>query len=304
MKKMIGKDWYSVQWLKQVRYETFNKKQALLAIERSTPGQRALRPRQVEQFRESMDSKAWWPYSPSQVPLMFDEDANRMNGNTRLNAFVQSSLDALVFPVIRGMPAEAYHFIDMDMRGRTGTQALLDMVNVPRDTARVNWLHGLITGDIFYSSPTALLETKISKTYSKQVAWANSAMPSGGTFGRAPYVVPFMYVHRIDPEFADKWGRTWYEGTGTTALPPAMMHMRDEVQVSRGPSKTRKSKLLLHAGGRLYTHQGPTWRMLNALAMIHQGKNLGRSIPNNASGLKYWSTLAKDGSWDAHSKAI
>jgi hypothetical protein len=304
MKKISNKEWYSVQWLKRVRYETFTKKQAATAIERATPGQRALRERQVSQFSESMDLGAWWPHSPSQVPLMFDEEGLRMNGNTRLNALIKSKLDALVFPVIRGIPAEAYHFIDMDMKGRSGPQALPGMINVPRDAARVNWLHGIIIGDIFYSTPTATLEDKISKTYARQVEWANEVMPSGGTVGRAPYSVAFMYVHRVDPEFADKWGRSWYTGTGTPALPPALVHMRDAVHTASGNNKrARTGKAAFHAGGRLYTHQTPTWKMLNVLALLHQNKNLGRSIAYSSAGLKYWSELAKDGAWAAHSRS-
>jgi hypothetical protein len=299
-KKFKNRNWKNIPWLSMVQYEVFTKKNAEDAIAKEIPNQRKLNKQMVEKFVESMNMGAWWTYCPSQIPLIFTGSMERMNGNTRLNALLLSNLKSLEFPVIHNVSAEAYSFVDNDMRIRNPKEALNDLLTVTRDTARVNGLHAIIIGNPKYSSPTALLREKITgeDMYKAVVEWADSVIPKAGKIGRAPYAVPFMYVYRVDPEFADKWAKAWVEGD--LAKAPAFRVMRDNVLSSMDRPRSGKESLAHIGGGRLYTHEGPSMKMLNVLALLHQDKKLGRSIPENHSGLKYWSELAEDGAYDAY----
>ena len=293
--------WMMIEWHKRIRYETFTKEQAQKAIDNGIADQRKLKQRMAMKLAEAMSEGNWWPYNPSQSPLMFDESNKRFNGLTRLTALTLSSVDSLVFPVIRGIPAGAYQYIDSDATVRSSKDALYDLKRVDRDAARVNWLHSVITGDLYYVSAVSTLRQKITRTYGPQVKWASEVFPSGGKIGRAPFVVPFMYIHMIDPEFADRWGRAWASANDLgRALPSALMAMRDIASMENGHKP--KKQVVMHGGGRRYTHDKPTLRMLNVLAKIHQNGPASRNVKDDASGFKYWSDLARDGAYARHTE--
>jgi hypothetical protein len=95
-----------------------------------------------------------------------------------------------------------------------------------------------------------------------------------------------MYVHRLDPKFADKIGRSW--ANGGDALPAPLFRLRDDALREAG-NGTRQQAL------------STSMKMLNALACMHEGKPVPARLGNSLAGLRYFSERLRDGvakRWD------
>jgi hypothetical protein len=92
-----------------------------------------------------------------------------------------------------------------------------------------------------------------------------------------------MYAHRVDPEFADKAGRAWVKGGAGN--PDAILGMRDAA-VRAAPG----------AGGNRSQNMAQTFKLLNALAAMHQGTTIPKRLGPGTVGLRYFSARLRDGS--------
>lgn len=292
-------DFRNYPWLKHVRYENFSMEKTQKLLNSGLEYDRPLNMPSVRKHLEAMRTEgAWWPYSPSQTPIIISKDGVRINGQHRLLAYAQYLRDGgepFQFPVIRDFPMEGYDYIDIGAKSRSAKDAFYERENVTRDTARVNWLHALIIGDIFYTSSVATLKLKFDDTYADELVWASETFPSASKQMRAPFVVPFMYIYKVDKKFAMEMAEAWKTGDG---LPPTLRTLRDHALVDSG--QTKKSKKPLVGGGRAYTHEGLTFKILNVLAELHQKKTPSQRASNSSEGFKYWSDLRKDGAWSAY----
>lgn len=295
--------WRDVPWLKKVKYEEIGLDQAKKLLTTGLDYDRKPNMASARQFLESMRTAgAWWPYAPSQVPIIISTEGKRLNGQTRLIAYVQYLLEGgepFEFPVLTGVPMEVFEYIDIGGRPRTANNAIYQREGVTRDAARVNWLHALLIGDTLYTSSVATLRNKFEVIYADEVEWAANIFPGSGKNQRAPYIVPFMYVYMSDKLFATKLALGWKSGE---PLPKTLHTLRDAALGANGLKKSPKippKNTNMVGGGRKYTHEGPTFKILNILAELHKGKHPSKASDSSA-GFKYWSELRGDGAWEAY----
>lgn len=243
----------------------------------------------VEALARMMDLGLWDTYSPAQTPIAFDRDGNRINGKHRLAAFLRSRLDEIVFPVITNCRPEDFARFDHDTKIRTRASAFPDIPFVTREQARINWLEKIVSGELNLKVADPVFRHLYLKTWRKQAEWSCDAMKKATENGRAPFVAPFMYAHKLDPEFADAVGRKWINGGD--GLPPALKKMRDSAIRSSGRSMHAIKNDAMRA----------SLRLLTALALMHQGKPVPERISDGLSGLRYFSSKLRDGAagrWD------
>lgn len=292
--------WWKIHWFQKVKYELFTREKALAAIKNGLKHDRKPNTKAILKMVEAIDTEtAFWPWCPSQVPVMFDPEGVRLNGLTRLYAIVNSKAGKATLPVIRGIPIEAYQYLDIESRSRNAKDALYNRMNVTRDTARVNWLHGLIAGNKFYSSSISTLRNKLEEQYRSAITWADKYLPGAGRTQRAPYAVALMYVYMCDKQFATEWAFRWKNGVSADGqgLPLQLARLRDQATYQdEHVSRKRTQK----GGGRVYTHEDVTFKLLNILADIHANKPLPSKIMATSAGFKYWSQIRKDGAWKAY----
>lgn len=295
--KASNDQWRNTQWLKKVKYKVVSLNEAKALLGNGLDHDRIPKALSIQHILECMKTgDAWWPYSPSQTPIMISDEGKRLNGQTRLIAYVQYLTDGgtpLEFPILTEVPIEVFEYIDTGGRPRTAYNALHDREGVTRDTARVNWLHALLVGNKFYTAPVAVLRSKLEDQYAKQITWAAETFPGSGKFQRSPYVVPFMYAFMVDPKFATEIGKAWKDGQ---PLPTPLLRLRDAALGTNGRQKS-SGKLNMKGGGRSYTHEDTTFKILNILADLHQGKALASKTTASSTGFKYWSDRRKDGAW-------
>jgi len=285
------KNWKEENWLALVKMEKFTRTRALKDLANGTVHDRPLNARRKNKWTEIFDSGKYWPGCPTQAPIIYSPDNKRLNGQTRLAGFANSTLSSVMFPVLRGVPEEAYRLLDMDGWGRSPKDANFDLINVNRDAARVNWLHALLIGDRFYFSPAILLREKIENTYHEEVDWVGKIMPNTARHERAPYAVPFMYIYRYDQEFASRMAKVWVLGS---PLSRVLVKLRDQAQ--QPTRQWGEHSVVMRGGGRLYTHEEPTFSLFNALAEVHQERQI-KTASISDKGFQYWSHLLKDGAW-------
>lgn len=264
-------------------FQKFTKGDAQRALDKVSPNRdRSIDEAWVAALARTMDMGLWEPFRPSQKPLAFDVDGNRINGQHRLLAFLRSKLTELVFPVVTGCRPEDYETFDQDEKARTKRAAHPDISFVTRDQARIAWLDKLTSGVISRKMTQPVFRKLWDVTWHKQIQWSIEVMPGASGHQRAPFVVAFMYVHKADPEFAEKMARAWVDGIG---LPPAMHRLRDLAIRSR-PKGGTGAVAMIRA----------TLRILNALAPLHRGEQGNGRIYENLAGLRYFSELMRDGS--------
>lgn len=241
----------------------------------------------VAALTREMDLDLWDTYSPAQVPLAFDRDGFRLNGGHRLRAFIASKRAEIIFPVITGLSPEQFRAFDQDTKLRFKTAAHPSRSNVQRDMARVAWLQSLVSGATALKMTNREFSLLAEGRWSKQLAWADETLPHGGKQGKAPYAAALMYAHRLDPDFAEKVGKAW--ANGGAGLPAALLRLRDTALSVKTVHAHRASRV------------GHTFKMLNALALMHRGDRVPDRIPVNTAGLRYFSERLRDGAaarWD------
>lgn len=234
----------------------------------------------VNALARTMDLGLWDTYSPSQTPIAYDRDGYRINGKHRLAAFDRSRLTEIVFPVIVGLRPEDFGSFDQNVKPRKHNAAHPDRPNVYRDEARINWLEALVNAEMRVKVTTQVFEHLADKKWRNQLEWATEVLPVQGRQGKAPYAAALMYAHRADSAFADKVGRAW--ANGGAGLPAPLLRLRDGALT------------VLRYGGR-DAKIGLTFKMLNALAAIHQGKDIPSRLSSNLGGLRYFSEKLRDG---------
>lgn len=235
----------------------------------------------VNALARSMDLGLWETYSPSQTPIAYDRDGYRINGKHRLAAFVKSKLPEMVFPTVVGLEPDEYLSFDQNVKPRKHNAAHPDRKNVYRDEARINWAEAIVTGATDVKVTTQVFDHLANGRWRKQLDWANEAVPLQGRQGKAPYVAALMYAHRVDPEFADRIGKSW--SNGGAGLPSQLIRLRDGALARGRTGGDRKSRI------------GITLKMLNALAAMHQSKPLPDRLSEGLAGLRYFSERLRDG---------
>lgn len=243
----------------------------------------------VNALTRSMDLGLWDTYSPSQTPIAFDREGYRINGKHRLQAFVQSKLTEIVFPVVAGLSREAFKQFDQNLKPRKHQHAHNGRSNVYRDEARINWLETIVTADPSVKVTTQVFDALVGGKWRKQVEWADEVVKTQRGQGKAPYVAPLMYTHRAAPEFADKIAKSW--ANGGSGLPKQLLRIRDAALSTRYVTGDRRSRV------------GMSLKMLHALALMHQGKALPDRLNESLAGLRYWSEKLGDGAIGRWEKA-
>jgi hypothetical protein len=235
----------------------------------------------------TMDLGLWESYRPSQKPIAIDVDGFLINGQHRLTAFVNhSKLDTITFPVATGCDPSDYAGFDQDEKLRMQNAAHPGRANVSRDKARVRWAEALVQASVDVKLTQPMFTHLADKTWRRQLEWADETIGLARWQGRQAYVAPLMYVHRLDPAFADKIGKSW--ANGGDALPAPLFRLRDEALREAG-NGTRQQAL------------STSFKVLNALAAMHEGKPMPVRLSNNISGLRYFSGKLRDGvsaRWD------
>lgn len=249
----------------------------------------------VNAYARTMNAGYWDPYRVSQIPIAFDREGYRLNGKHRLLAFEQSKLHELIFPVAYNVPSEEHRAFDQNILARQHKTAHPDRTNVNRDEARLNWLEMLITGEPKIKITTDFFDYLVDGKWKRQIIWAGEMFPLGARVGKAPYVMCFMYIHRIDPPFAEKIGQAWY--SGEAGLPVQLVRMRDAA-ISGQDNNTRDTT------GKRMGRFRLVLKMLNALAYLHRGENLPTRLPDNLNGLRYFSEKLRDGAATKWQKKI
>lgn len=263
----------------RIEWQRFTKTDAKRALEKARED-RGTDASWVAALARTMDLGLWETYSPSQTPVAFDRDGFRLNGKHRLAAFLQSSLTEIVFPVIRGLEPREFALFDQNIKTRKHNVAHNDWPNVYRDEARINWLEALSTGETSVKVTTQTFAHLAKNKWRRQIEWAAEAMPRQGRQGKAPYAAAFMYAHRVDPEFTDKIARAW--SNGGAGLPTPLLRLRDGALTSLRYGD-RRAKI------------GLTFKVLNALAAMHQGRQVPDRLNERTSGLRYFSDRLRDG---------
>lgn len=263
-----------------VRWESFTKKQATIAL-KGAGVDRPTDEAHLWALRESMNLGLWDTYSPAQTPIAFDSDNRRLNGKHRLQAFLQSKLDTIVFPVIRNCHPSAHALFDQNTKARVKAAAHPGRSNVTRDIARVNALVGLVEGMPRTMISGPLFDYYVEHEYKSDILWAAEVFPSGREHLRAAHVTAFMYARRADESFAQEMAEKWRSGDGLTVQ---LRRMRDEAlrEAGRG-GVTRVAAAEL------------TRRTLNALMLVHRKDSSTRRVTSSLAGLRYFSEKIEDG---------
>lgn len=272
----------------QIKWERITKEQAQTILAKTVTFDRTTKDSWVKALAETMDLGLWVEFSPAQAPIAFDKDGNRINGKHRLQALVLSKLPSLVFPVVRGLEPEDWAMFDQNQRSRLKSAAHPGRDNVSRDRARITWLRAMQTADLSTVMTEPLFDHLAQKTWRKEIEWADEVINRCGGQGRAHYAAAFMYAHRAAPEFTDKTARAWVNGG--SGLPSQLLKVRD---VALGTAKG--------TGGNRNRNMGQTFKVLTALALMHQGKPLPSKLTPSTAGLRYFSALIRDGAagrWD------
>lgn len=277
-------NWKDIPWLERVEMEAFTRQELIDIVSDKSLHEhnRPLNTRRVMSFAEVILAGEYHPNLPTQAPLCFTPDNKCLNGLTRMNGAIQADVASIKFPVIRGIPMDAYKYLDLDSNPRSVKDAHYDRENMKRDQSRADWLHGLLIGDTLYRSPKILARKMIDGTYAREIQWAGKHIKVEARQGKAPYAVAFMYVFRCNQKVAKKWVGPWVSGSH---LPEELSPVRDEA--------VSQEEGLMRGGGRRYTHEEPTFKLLNALAKLHNP----RGEFKNDEGFKFWSDLAEDGAW-------
>lgn len=265
----------------RIEWRKFTKADALAALGKSSGLDRNTDESWVAALAQTMDLGLWDVYSPSQVPVAFDRDGVRLNGKHRLSAFLKSKLTEIVFPVIEGLSPEAFASFDQNVKARMHRAAHRDRSNVGRDEARINWLEALISGNPKVKVTTQVFAHLADHKWRKQLEWADETLPKAGKQGKAPYAAALMYAHRVDANLADKVGKAW--ANGGAGLPKPLLRLRDTALSATNFSGARNDRL---------KH---SFKMLNALALMHQGHPVPDRLSDNLNGLRYFSARLRDG---------
>jgi len=237
----------------------------------------------VDALSRTMDAGLWEVYSPSQTPIAFDRGGNRLNGKHRLLAFIKSKLDEIIFPVVRNLDPDEFRNFDQNVKLRKHTNAHPGHINLFRDEARVGWLEVIVSADKSVKMTTQLFDHLCGGKWKRQVRWATDKLQSQSRQGKAPYAAAFMYVHRLDPVFADKVVEMWRDGPDGSKH-PHLRRIRD-----RAMSVTKNGH-----GGR-GEREVDMLRLLGVLAYMHQDRPLPNRLSNILVGIRYFSEKLRDG---------
>lgn len=232
----------------------------------------------VDAYKRVMEA-GLWDTRPSQSPIAIDSTGNLINGQHRLSAFAESSLDSLLFPIITGCNPDDYRLFDQDIYVRSRAAQFQGRPHVSRDMARVRALEVLTSGDPRRRIPNALYEQLADNDYSESLQWAAGVLPRTGDQMKAPFVAAFMYVHDIDPSFAENVAKPW--ANGGAGLPPSLLRLRDEA--------------IRSARGTTYGAMNSSLRLLTGLMHMHKGQRVPEKLYSGINGIEYWSNLANDG---------
>jgi hypothetical protein len=271
--KINGPEW-------KLSFREFTKQSAREALGRMRM-QRTLDVAWAAALGRTMDLGLWESFRPSQKPIALDREGYLINGQHRLTAFVNhSKLETIVFPVVTGCDPKDYAGFDQDEKLRMRNAAHPGRPNVARDMARVRWVEALVQADVDVKLTQPMFAHLADKTWRRQIDWADETIRVARWQGRQAYVAPFMYVHRLDPAFADRIGKSW--ANGGDALPAPLFRLRDEALREAG-NGTRNQSL------------STSMKMLNALAAMHEGTPVPARLNNNITGLRYFSSRLRDG---------
>ena len=273
-------------------FKTFTKQEAQDILGKRLQQQRKLQPNWVNALTRKMDLGLWMPFDPSQSPIAFDRNRNLINGQHRLNAFIRSRLDTITMKVMTGCEPEDYALFDHDLRIRAKSQAHPDHPNVSRDQARLRHVMSLRMGDRHLIMTEPEFDFLATKTYRKELTFASEVIPKAGNIGRAPFVAPFMYAFRVDPEFITMAATAWASGEN---LPKAIRSFRD--------SALTGTALPRDGGGQTAT-VAASLKMFNALATWHQKASSPSRLKASLTGLRYFSERLRDGAATTWSKQL
>lgn len=261
----------------KIRWVEVTKPQATKWLSKSHLN-RTLNESVADAYRRVMES-GLWDTRPSQSPIAIDKQGNLINGQHRLQGFVNSKLTAILLPVIYDCDPEDFRLFDQDIYVRSRAAQFRDRTFVTRDMARVRALEVLQTGDVKRRVPNSLFESLADGAYRAELDWAREAFPDASDQQRAPFVAAFMYAYRVDPKFTAEIAKPWINGGA--GLPAAMLRLRDEA--------------IRNGRGGTWAAMNESLRMLAGLMFMHQKRDAPRALSATHTGLNYWSALAKDG---------
>lgn len=290
MKKVI--EWRKANMAKQTRtygYKTINKEDAKAFVSKIEK-QRPIDPAWVAGLTRTMDG-GLWDCGGGRSPIALDKDGRPINGQHRLAAFIGSKLDEITFLFVTGCDPEDISGFDTDAKARTARLTNPEMPFAAREIARLTAYDKLTTGNLRIKNTHAVLSQLFQKS-KKQCEWAADVMPSPAAQGRAAYMSAFMYAHRADPEFADTKARAW--ANGGSGLPHVVIKLRDEAlrRNSNGGTKAINANIRT------------TLKTLNALAFMHQKKEMPARLNDGLGGLRYFSGLLNDGAAKRWEQAV
>lgn len=216
---------YAIDYLKSVRdreaapttrVETITPETAMRILEESSSFvNRKVKRTHVAALAEAMRSGHWKNVGD---PIRIDSDGRVIDGQHRLLALVEAN-STLEFVVIRGLPTESAHYIDIGIpRSGSDMIAMGGATNAFTTVAALNWLYRYRNGTLNVGGRGRLPRYATAAYHAEHPEidrWVTASQPVRRVYGRTGLVAGAMYhFASIDPVTAEQFHDLLNTGLG------------------------------------------------------------------------------------------